>query len=186
MKRVLFSCFALFGLLLASTSAMAHGGGGIEADKCVVNIGNYRMHFTAYQPQTIGGEELCWDLPTAGNSILVFDLVERVLRDRPVEVRVVEEQETASGPSNYKTIVERPVQRYPKGTIELEAAFANPGEYTAVVTLGGDQPLVFKAPIRVALQGEQTVQWIGAIAFAAVVIGLMVWFARRGKKEASA
>lgn len=169
-----------------NTSAMAHGGGGIESDKCVVNIGNYRMHFTAYQPETAGGQELCWDLPMTGNSILVFDLVETVLRDRPVEVRVVEEQETASGPANYKTLVEQPVQKYPRGTIELEAAFAEPGEYTAVVTLGGDQPLVFKAPIRVALQGSQTVQWIAAIGFAIAVAGFIFWFGRRDKKEAGA
>jgi hypothetical protein len=184
MKRVLFSCYA--ALLLVNTPAMAHGGGGIEVDKCVITISNYRIHFTAYQPETVGGQELCWDLPMVGNAVLVFDLVERRLRDQVVEIRIVEQQKTASGPASYKTIVEKPAQEYPKGTIELEATFSKPGEYTAVIILGGDQPLVFKAPIRVALQGTQTTQWIAAIAFGAVVFGFMLWYGRRGKKEAKA
>jgi hypothetical protein len=187
MKRVLFGCFV--ALLLVNTPAMAHGGGGIEVDKCVITIGSYRMHFTAYEPETIGGEELCWDLPMVGNAILVFDLVERALRDRPVEVRVVEEQATTSGPASYKTIVERPAQKYPKGTIELEATFNKPGTYVAVITIGGDQPLVFKAPLRVGLQGNQTTLWIIAIAFGVTVFGFIFWYEgwrRRGEKEAKA
>ncbi|ABA58953.1 hypothetical protein [Nitrosococcus oceani] len=186
MKKVLLSCLVSFGLLLLNTSAMAHGGGGIETDQCVVNIGNYRMHFSAYQPETSGGEELCWDLPMTGSTILVFDLVDRILRDRPVEVRIVEEQKTAAGPSNYNPIVERPVQKYPKGTIELDTDFTKAGEYTAVVILGGDQPMVFKAPLRVGLQGEQTVQWIASIAGGALILGLIFWYSRRGGKEAKA
>jgi hypothetical protein len=184
MKKVLFSCFVAL-LLLSNTPAMAHGGGGIEVDKCVITIGNYRMHFTAYEPETVGGQELCWDLPMVGNAILVFDLVEKILRDRPVEVRIVEDQ----GPGNYKTIVEKPAQKYPRGTIELNATFSKPGTYTAVVILGGDQPLVFKAPLRVGLQGDQATLWIVAGVFSAAVLGFIFWYEtrrRRSVKEARA
>ncbi len=171
---------------MLNTSAMAHGGGGIEVDTCVVNIGSYRMHFSAYQPETSGGEELCWDLPMTGSTILVFDLVDRILRDRPVEVRIVEERKTAAGPANYKTIVERPAQKYPKGTIELDTEFTKAGAYTAVVIVGGEQALVFKTPIRVGLGGGQDLQWIASIAGGALILGLAFWYSRRRGKEAKA
>jgi hypothetical protein len=188
MKKALYSLFVC-GLLLINAPVMAHGGGGIEVDTCVINIGNYRMHFTAYQPETLGGEELCWDIPVAGHAILVFDLIERVLRDRPVEVRIVEEQPGAAGPAQYKTVAEKPAQLYPRGTIELETHFSSPGKYMAVVTVGGDQqPLVFKTPMRVAMSsGSKYVQWIAAIALIVGAVALAVWFGRRGeKKEATA
>lgn len=185
MKKKLLSCLVSLGLLLLTTPAMAHGGGGIAVDTCVINIGNYRMHFSAYQPETSGGVELCWDLPMTGSSILVFDMVDRILRDRPVEIRIVEEQKTASaGPASYKTMVEKPAQKYPRGTIELETDFTKVGKYTAVVIVGGDEPLVFKAPIRVGLQGKQTTLWLASIAGGALILGLAFWYSRRGKKEA--
>nr|AAC25093.1 unknown [Nitrosococcus oceani ATCC 19707] len=186
MKKVLLSCLVSFGLLLLNTSAMAHGGGGIETDQCVVNIGNYRMHFFAYQPETSGGEELCWDLPMTGSTILVFDLVDRILRDRPVEVRIVEEQKTAAGPSNYNPIVERPVQKYPKGTIELDTDFTKAGEYTAVVILGGDQPMVFKALFEWVSRESRPFSGSPRSLAVLLILGLIFWYSRRGGKEAKA
>lgn len=183
MKSIQFSFFLLFGLLFTNTPVMAHGGAGIELDTCVISIGNYRMHFTAYQPKTLGGKELCWDIPSAGDTILVFDLIEEALRDRPVEVRVVEEQSQGKGPSSYKTIAERPVQRYPRGTIELDTSFPSPGEYIAVVTLGGDRPLVFRTPMRVELQGEIVTQWIGVGILTVAIGAAMFWFERRSRKR---
>lgn len=183
MKSIQFSFFLLFGLLFTNTSAMAHGGGGIALDTCVINIGNYRMHFTAYQPETLGAKELCWDIPEARDTILVFDLVEEVLRDRPVEVRVVKQQSQSKGPVSYQTLVERPVQVYPRGTIELQADFPSSGEYIAVVVLGGDRPLVFRTPLNVALQDRVAMQWMGVGALAIVVGATMFWLERRNRRK---
>jgi hypothetical protein len=61
----------------------------IEFHTCTVEIGKYRMHFTAYQ-QATGGQEHCWDFPAPGKTILVFDFPDTELRSKPVELRIVE------------------------------------------------------------------------------------------------
>jgi hypothetical protein len=66
----------------------AHGGVAIEFDECVVRIGKFTMHFTAYQSGS--GTEYCWELPAPGEVILVFDLVDAAMRTKPTGVRVVE------------------------------------------------------------------------------------------------
>lgn len=188
MKSILFSFFVLLGLLFINAPAMAHGGGGIATDRCVANVGSYRLHFSAYQPTVIGGKELCWDLPAAGNTIIVFDLVEKVLRERPIEVRIVQHQSTGKGPASYQTLVARPVQAYPTGTIELETNFPQPGVYTAVVVVGGDRPLLFKVPISAALASDPT-RWIIAGGVVVAIGALVAWYERRKrslKKEAQA
>jgi len=52
-KRIMWVAAA--AALLGSSLAHAHGGVAIEFDTCIVEIGKYRMHFTAYQ-QATGGQ----------------------------------------------------------------------------------------------------------------------------------
>ena len=53
----------------------AFGGGGVvlSKDTCIITIGFYDAHFTAYQPETSGNEEFCEDLPDDGQTIFVLD-----------------------------------------------------------------------------------------------------------------
>src|SRR5699024_9279630 len=132
---ILFSC--LIALLLVETPAMAHGGPGVEMSGCILHFGDYKMHFSTYQPEIAGSKQMCMDLPMAGKAILVFDLVENALRNWLVKVQVVEEQDTASG-EHHKTILEKPAQKYPTGTITLRTNFEKPGNYTAIVTLDSE------------------------------------------------
>ncbi|MGH8646514.1 MAG: hypothetical protein ACREX4_19470 [Gammaproteobacteria bacterium] len=60
---------------LIAPNAFAHGGVSIEADKWVLKIGKYLMHFTGYQPENSGGEEFCEDIPSTGHAIIVMDFV---------------------------------------------------------------------------------------------------------------
>ena len=82
-KRVL----GLFCFVLAAFSlpvVWAHGGVGIEKDPCVRRVGPYLIHFAVYQPQFNSAEEYCAAVPKAGNTILVFDLVDSELRSLPL------------------------------------------------------------------------------------------------------
>jgi hypothetical protein len=133
----------------ASHLVYAHGGVAVEFDTCVVELGKYRMHFTAYQ-QATGGQENCWDLPAPGHTILVFDLVETEMRSKPVELRVVEAGEGGDfAPGNVRTIASLPTGVYPTGTINMEASFEPNRRYMAVLTMGDTRPLILKAPIQV-------------------------------------
>lgn len=185
MKRILFSC--LVALLLIETPAMAHGGPGVEMSGCVLHFGDYKMHFSTYQPEIVGSKQMCMDLPMAGKAILVFDLVENSLRNWLVKVQVVEEQTTSGG--NQKVILEKPAQTYPTGTITLRTNFEKPGHYVAIVTLddekNGDQPITVEVPLHVGQDTEATL-WAVAFIFAIVVFGLIFWQRSREEKAKAA
>ena len=50
-------------LAVAAASAWAHGGVGIEDDKCILRIGSDRAHFAGYQPEHRASQEFCEDFP---------------------------------------------------------------------------------------------------------------------------
>jgi hypothetical protein len=156
--------------LLGSALAHAHGGVSIEFDKCVVQLGKYTMHFTAYQ-QATGGKENCWDLPGPGRTILVFDLVEPEMRNKPVELRVVELPESGelSGGAPLRTLGSLPVKVYPQGTLNLESDFELGKRYMAVLTMSDARPLVLKAPIQVVPNSGTSPYLIG---LGVVVLGV--------------
>ncbi len=174
--------------LLVSSLAHGHGGAAIEFDTCVVEIGKYRMHFTAYQ-QATGGTEHCWDLPGAGKTILVFDFTDTEMRSKPVELRVVETGEggdiAVGGP--IKTVAEAPTKVYPQGTVSLESDFEVGKRYMAVLTMADARPLVLKAPIQVVLGGGMTGGMnVFVIALVALVIGAAIFLAlklRQGRTQ---
>ena len=139
----------LVGVFLAALSTApvwAHGGAGIDIDPCAQKVGPYSIHFTAYQPQTDPSGEYCEDVPKAGNTILVFDLVDQELRGKPVAIRVVE----AANGAESRTVLEIPPQVYPTGVVNAEADFDPPGKYLAIITVQESQKTV-TFPIRVAM-----------------------------------
>ncbi len=161
--------------------AYGHGGVAVEFDTCVVQLGKYRMHFTAYQKAT-GGEEHCWDLPAPGNTILVFDLVETEMRSKPVELRVVEAGESGDfAPGTVRTVASLPTKVYPQGTLNLEASFDLDKRYMAVLTMADTRPLILKAPIQVTPKGGGTNPLLIVLAVAA--IGGAAFFVLRARQK---
>lgn len=154
LPRIIMGAMLAVGSLTANL-AYAHGGAAIEFDTCVVRLGKYTMHFTAYQ-QATGGEEHCWDLPSPGKTILVFDLVETEMRSKPAELRIVEMGDTGDLGSVVKTIAHLPSKVFPQGTIDLETSFEAEKNYMAVLTMSDARPLVLKAPIQVVPESVGT------------------------------
>ena len=112
-------------------SLWAHGGVGIEQDSCVERAGPSLIHFVAYQPEFSPSQEFCTRLPQVGSTILVFDLIDEVIRKRPTSLRVVETGTTAEP----RTLLHIPAQTYLNGVLNAELTFDAPGRYAAVVTL---------------------------------------------------
>jgi hypothetical protein len=164
--------------LLGSSLAHAHGGVALELDTCVVEIGKYGMHFTAYQRAT-GGEEHCWDLPEPGKTILVFDFVDTEMRSKPVELRVVETGEggeiAVGGP--IRTVAELPTKVYPQGSVTLESEFEAGKRYVAVLVMSDARPLVLKAPIQV--NPKQGTSFYVMIGLGIMVIGAVIFLVLR-------
>ena len=80
-------------LLVAALShpdvATAHGTASGEDDPCLRRVGEKVVHFNAYQPQYQLKDQYCTDIPKAGDTYLVVDLVDPALRNEPVGMRVV-------------------------------------------------------------------------------------------------
>ena len=82
------------GLLLVAALhhpdvATAHGTASGENDPCLRRVGEKVVHFNAYQPQYQLKEQYCTDIPKAGDTYLVVDLVDPALRNEPVGMRVM-------------------------------------------------------------------------------------------------
>ncbi|MEX0708671.1 MAG: hypothetical protein WD078_11960, partial [Woeseia sp.] len=85
--RYALSSVVIALVLLQSVPVMAAGGLVLRNDVCVLTIGFYDAHFTAYQPDARGNEEFCEHLPGAGKTIFVIDYLHRSLKEVPVDFR---------------------------------------------------------------------------------------------------
>jgi hypothetical protein len=82
------------GLLLVAVLshpdvATAHGAVSGEDDPCLRQVGARVVHFNAYQPQYELRGQYCTDIPQAGDTFLVVDLVDMAWRNELVGMRVV-------------------------------------------------------------------------------------------------
>lgn len=171
---------------LGPSSVYAHGGAAIEFDECVVRIGKFTMHFTAYQSGS--GTEYCWELPAPGETILVFDLLDAAMRTKPTEVRVVETTDEGDSASIVRTVAHLEPKAYPTGTIDLHGTFETGKHYAALVTLGDAKPQVMKASIQVLESpGRQLAPVAAAVVLITVILGLLqrlrLPFGRRGSRR---
>jgi hypothetical protein len=156
-------------ILMSAAPALAHGGGDSgnesDTDACAQIVGSgYMVHMGAYQPETGGYEEFCRDIPNAGETILVFDLIDGALHNLPIAVKILDFTQSNDGP----TVAEFPARTYPTGVVEANVNLPAEGEYAAVMTIddGSQQPIVTRFRLKVG--GKKT----GSGAF--VVIGLAV------------
>jgi hypothetical protein len=120
-------------ILLLPGLAHAHGKVAMEEDPCVQRVGGNLVHFNAYQPQHAATAQYCTEIPSAGDTFLVVDLVDPSLRTLPVSVRVVKGlNETAAD----QTVTYWPPAIHPDGVVRGEATLAQ-GLYTLIITPEG-------------------------------------------------
>ena len=79
----------LVAVLSHPAVAAAHGAVNGEDDPCVRQVGARVVHFNAYQPQYELRGQYCTDIPQAGDTFLVVDLVDPAWRTESVGMRVV-------------------------------------------------------------------------------------------------
>lgn len=134
----------LFSMLAHAAPAQAHGGVSMEDDKCIMKIGALRAHFTGYQPEKRATQEFCEDFPETGRAIIVIDYVSRALRNQAVEFRVLNDTKKLEAGARYEdlgspqeieaaTLVHVPPQVYPRGTLNFEHRFDEPGWYIGMI-----------------------------------------------------
>jgi hypothetical protein len=131
-SRRVVGVLAILAILLPGL-AHAHGKVAMEEDPCVQRVGGNLVHFNAYQPQHAANAQYCTEIPDAGDTFLVVDLVDPSLRTLPVGVRVVRGlSETADN----QTVAYWPPTTHPDGVVRGEATLAQ-GLYTLIITPEG-------------------------------------------------
>jgi hypothetical protein len=139
-------------LVFASLVAMiapAFAGGGLilRDDVCVITIGFYEAHFTAYQPDTRGSEEFCRDFPDTGETLFVLDYLHSGLKRVPVDFRILKDTtglgqfvrwEDVEKMQNIEgaTVFYQPPAIEPGGSYRVQYDFSEAGDYIGIVTAG--------------------------------------------------
>ena len=89
MRRIGALGLFLVAVLSHPAVAVAHGAVNGEDDPCLRRIGEQVVHFNAYQPQYQLKDQYCTDIPQAGDTFLVVDLVDTALRTEPVGMQIM-------------------------------------------------------------------------------------------------
>jgi hypothetical protein len=131
--------------VLSPGIAAAHGSVSLEEDICVRRVGGNLVHLNAYQPQHEPTAQYCTDIPEAGDTFLVVDLVDPGLRTRPVGVRVVR---VVGETADEQTVASWPPVSHPDGVVRGEAAL-DKGLYRLIITADGLSPSSY--PLRVQM-----------------------------------
>jgi len=113
--------------------AGAHGNVTIEEDSCVQRVGGNLVHFNAYQPQHAAKAQYCTEIPGEGDTFLVVDLVDPILRNLPIGVRVIK---GVSETSEEETVAYWPPTIHPDGVLRGEAKLAK-GLYKLIIAPEG-------------------------------------------------
>jgi hypothetical protein len=113
----------------------------MDQDPCVRQAGESLVHFSAYQPQYELKNQYCTEIPQEGHTFLVVDLVDPMLRNEPVGMRVVKGTGQEEGMSQIVADV-RP-SYHPDGVLRGEVTL-DEGLYT--VTIASEKQNLLKRP----------------------------------------
>jgi hypothetical protein len=156
----------LLAMVLLTSAAHAHGGVGMQDNRCVLRIGPDIMFFTGYQPQN-SRDEFCDDIPSTGQTVVALDMQDSELRDMTTEIRIIKDLGTHTRLNGLPFLTDAelaspefldPVtiayvapKKYPTGTLTFEHTFPENGKFIGIVTVknGHGQTYVSQFPFAV-------------------------------------
>jgi len=173
---------AICGVLLLvfgnDVAARAESGAGPEAmtmgNMCMVMFGYEMIHITATQPEK-SRADYCDEIPTTGNTVMVFDIETPKMREFPLELRIIRDpltpitKETELEPL---TEVHLPAKVYPKGTFNFQHEFKTKGHYITLVTITREDGTTETSDIKFHV-GETLWTWVPQIAGFVLISGLL-------------
>jgi cytochrome oxidase Cu insertion factor (SCO1/SenC/PrrC family) len=139
--------------------AFAHRFGGPN-DPCERKLGTSLIHITLYQPQFDPDAEYCDQVPRAGNTVLVVDVLGDELRRLPLGVEVL----ATSGSEPQHAVLSITPQIYRRGVADAQVVLDGGGAYVTRISLGeGAAQQVLSFPVRVAA-------WYRPLLFPALIV----------------
>jgi hypothetical protein len=150
----------------------------MEKDFCKLRLGPYTMHFTGYQPEVTGASEFCEDIPRTGHTVIALDAIDEVLRDMPLEVRIIRDTGDESKLDEI-SVVHLPPKRYPSGTVSFDYRFEQAGKFVGLVTTGEHGEHQSRFPFSVAAGRSSKEPWFWGLAIIAGGALLFLFSERR-------
>lgn len=133
--------------ILYSAAVAAHGKVEMEDDSCMRQIGENMIHLSAYQPQNDIEGHYCTEIPLAGDTILVVDLIDPAMREMPVGVKVFKGRSEEDG----EIVTNLQPTYYQDGVISTMSSLPDKGVYSIAVTAEGMPPLNYRYQLRVEM-----------------------------------
>jgi hypothetical protein len=144
------SMVVLLVATLYPSIAAAHAGTDLEVDPCVRWAGESAVHFNAYQPQYELKAQYCTDIPKAGETFLIVDLVDPALRAVPVGLRIVKGNKSNVVEAQTVEVADWHPRHHPTGVISGEVNL-DEGLYTVTITAEGRSPSHYQYLLRVQM-----------------------------------
>lgn len=171
----------------------------LQNDTCIITIGFYTAHFTAYQPGTRGDEEFCEDLPDTGETVFVLDYLHESLKEVPLEMRIIRNVTGLGrfvGPAEINalddlesaTVFHRPPTVEADASYQVSHVFDEPGDYVGIVIAGHpskDKTFTAVFPFAVGVGGAPYL-WVVVAAVVALFGGVLAFFWLRPARPRSA
>ena len=119
----------------------------LRDDVCIIKIGFYEAHFTAYQPQSSGDKQFCQELPEIGETLFVLDYLHSSMKEVPIDFRIIRNVTNMGkyvqlGDINAIEDIEAVTVFYQQPSVHANASltvdytFTVPGNYIGIVTAG--------------------------------------------------
>jgi hypothetical protein len=132
-----------------------------EDDPCLRQVGARVVHFNAYQPQYELRGQYCTDIPQAGDTFLVVDLVDMAWRNELVGMRVV--KGSGSKEADDQIVADIRPSLHPdgilRGEVRLDENLMKRPQYLLRVHMTDYQQLV--RTVAVPLFGVLLAAWLG-------------------------
>jgi protein SCO1 len=182
-KSQLLPCIVLtvaVGSLLQGV-AFAHRFGGPN-DPCERKLGTSLIHITLYQPQFDPDAEYCDEVPRAGNTVLVVDVLGDDLRRLPLGVQVL----AAGKSAPRRTVLAIPPKIYRRGVADAQVVLDGGGVYVTHISLGeGAAQQILSFPIRVTAWYQPLIvpTLIVLAVLASIAISMIRYYLTSGQDE---
>ncbi len=135
----------LLAMMLSASAAHAHGGVGMQDNRCVLRIGPDIMFFTGYQPQN-SRDEFRDDIPTTGQTVVALDMQDNELRDMLTEIRIIKDEGNHTTMNGLPFLTDAELRSpqvldpvlpktYPTGTLTFQHTFPENGKFIGIVTV---------------------------------------------------
>ncbi len=157
--------------------AMGHGKVALAEDACARHAGGNMVHLSAYQPQHDQKEQYCTEIPVAGDTYFVVDLVDQPLRDMPVSLKVFRGIDNEG-----EAVAQVKADYHPEGVISGIGKL-DKGLYSVVVTAEGIPPLKYSYQLRVEMIDYEKVAraWAGPLTALLFLSWLMYRLVQSGR-----